>query len=239
MIRAERPDRGRVSGRAVHRGPVQFLGNYLPRVYPVHLRGTGEGFAANIGGRMIGTSFAAVSSYSSPAISARRSRRRLHDGLHGRRRGAVRVFWSAAIACFCLPEPVPEELARLASGAAVLLRHAGMRPADSRLDAAARRASMVSSINLAVFVAPPDGVLQVDARADVVGDHGHALAELWGTRCTGCTSTWPCSSVSFEMIADRDTRQCSRGRCRARGHRDRWSAFSCRRRSRPGRAPPC
>jgi hypothetical protein len=37
-----------------------FWGNYLPRVYPVHLRGTGEGFAANIGGRLIGTLFAAV-----------------------------------------------------------------------------------------------------------------------------------------------------------------------------------
>ena len=37
-----------------------FWGNYLPRVYPVYLRGTGESFAANIGGRMIGTSFAAV-----------------------------------------------------------------------------------------------------------------------------------------------------------------------------------
>jgi len=35
-----------------------FWGNYLPRVYPVHLRGTGEGFAANIGGRLIGTLFA-------------------------------------------------------------------------------------------------------------------------------------------------------------------------------------
>ena len=35
-----------------------FWGNYLPRVYPVHLRGTGESFAANIGGRLIGTSFA-------------------------------------------------------------------------------------------------------------------------------------------------------------------------------------
>src|SRR5688500_19890438 len=30
-----------------------FWGNYLPRVYPLHLRGTGESFAANIGGRMI------------------------------------------------------------------------------------------------------------------------------------------------------------------------------------------
>lgn len=35
-----------------------FWGNYLPRVYPVHLRGTGESFAANIGGRLIGTCFA-------------------------------------------------------------------------------------------------------------------------------------------------------------------------------------
>jgi len=37
-----------------------FWGNYLPQAYPVHLRGTGESFAANVGGRMIGTSFAAI-----------------------------------------------------------------------------------------------------------------------------------------------------------------------------------
>ena len=36
-----------------------FWGNYLPRVYPTYLRGTGQSFAANIGGRMIGT-FAAL-----------------------------------------------------------------------------------------------------------------------------------------------------------------------------------
>lgn len=35
-----------------------FWGNYLPRVYPTHLRGTGEAFAVNVGGRMIGTSAA-------------------------------------------------------------------------------------------------------------------------------------------------------------------------------------
>ena len=34
---------------------LTFWGNYLPRVYPVHLRGTGEGFAVNVGGRMLGT----------------------------------------------------------------------------------------------------------------------------------------------------------------------------------------
>jgi len=37
-----------------------FWGNYLPRVYPTHLRGTGESFAANVGGRMIGTSAALI-----------------------------------------------------------------------------------------------------------------------------------------------------------------------------------
>lgn len=41
-------------------GQFSFWGNYLPRVFPVHLRGTGESCAANIGGRMIGTSFWAV-----------------------------------------------------------------------------------------------------------------------------------------------------------------------------------
>jgi hypothetical protein len=40
-------------------GQLSFWGNYLPRVYPTHLRGTGESFAANVGGRLIGT-FAAV-----------------------------------------------------------------------------------------------------------------------------------------------------------------------------------
>jgi MFS family permease len=33
-----------------------FWGNYLPRMYPLFLRGTGESFAANVGGRMFGTS---------------------------------------------------------------------------------------------------------------------------------------------------------------------------------------
>jgi len=35
-----------------------FWGNYIPLVFPLHLRGTGEGFAANIGGRILGTAAA-------------------------------------------------------------------------------------------------------------------------------------------------------------------------------------
>jgi hypothetical protein len=37
-----------------------FWGNYLPRAYPTYLRGTGESFAANVGGRLLGTSAAWV-----------------------------------------------------------------------------------------------------------------------------------------------------------------------------------
>ncbi len=40
-----------------------FWGNYLPHVYPMHLRGTGESFAANIGGRMLGTPFMYVTHF--------------------------------------------------------------------------------------------------------------------------------------------------------------------------------
>ena len=39
-------------------GLHSFWGNYLPRVYPTRLRATGESFAANIGGRVLGVSAA-------------------------------------------------------------------------------------------------------------------------------------------------------------------------------------
>jgi hypothetical protein len=51
---------------------LSFWGNYLPRVYPVHLRGTGEGFAANVGGRMLGTSAAYVTTHLAVVMPARR-----------------------------------------------------------------------------------------------------------------------------------------------------------------------
>ncbi len=37
-----------------------FWGNYIPKVFPTYLRGTGESFSANVGGRMIGTAAALV-----------------------------------------------------------------------------------------------------------------------------------------------------------------------------------
>ncbi len=86
-----------------------FWGNYLPYVYPVHLRGTGESFAANIGGRLIGTSFAAVTSFiagtawvpggSPPAKTAFTA-----AGV------ALFVYLVGSIACSWLPEPKSRDL---------------------------------------------------------------------------------------------------------------------------------
>jgi hypothetical protein len=39
-----------------------YLGEYLPKAFPLHLRGTGGSFATNVGGRMIGTSAAFLTS---------------------------------------------------------------------------------------------------------------------------------------------------------------------------------
>jgi MFS family permease len=44
--------------QALFNGLHSFWGNYLPRAFPTHLRGTGESFAMNIGGRVVGVSSA-------------------------------------------------------------------------------------------------------------------------------------------------------------------------------------
>jgi MFS family permease len=86
-------------------GQFSFLGNYLPRVYPVYLRGTGEGFAANIGGRMIGTSFAAVTTLLSKWAPGATPPLRLASAAAG---VALFVFLVGTIASFFMPEPGEE-----------------------------------------------------------------------------------------------------------------------------------
>jgi MFS family permease len=47
-----------------------YLGEYLPKAFPVHLRGTGGSFATNVGGRMVGTSASFVTtSLVAPLVS--------------------------------------------------------------------------------------------------------------------------------------------------------------------------
>lgn len=79
-----------------------FWGNYLPRVYPVHLRGTGESFAANIGGRLIGTSFAWVTA--SLAVTSDRAYAPTKVALVAAGVGFT-VYLVGFIASFFLPEP--------------------------------------------------------------------------------------------------------------------------------------
>ncbi len=116
-----------------------FWGNYLPRVYPMHLRGTGESFAANIGGRLIGTSFAAITATlatagwlwgneldtTNAAIETAKAAKDMplvgQLTIKAGELAATQVAYTAAgvalfvflvgsIACFWLPEPSAEEL---------------------------------------------------------------------------------------------------------------------------------
>jgi MFS family permease len=87
-------------------GQFSFWGNYLPRVYPVHLRGTGESFAANIGGRLIGTSFAWVTA--SLAITPDRAYAPTKVALVAAAVG-FSVYLVGLLASFWLPEPGKEE----------------------------------------------------------------------------------------------------------------------------------
>ena len=88
-------------------GQFSFWGNYLPRVYPVHLRGTGESFAANIGGRLFGTLFAAVTATLAitPDSAFAPNKIALVAGAIG-----FSVYLVGFIASFWLPEPKREGL---------------------------------------------------------------------------------------------------------------------------------
>ncbi len=82
-----------------------FWGNYLPLAYPTHLRGTGESFAANIGGRMIGTSAALATTTLVTHMPGGAATRQLEyaAGIVG-----LCAFALGFIASFWLPEPAQE-----------------------------------------------------------------------------------------------------------------------------------
>jgi MFS family permease len=88
-------------------GQFSFWGNYLPRVYPLHLRGTGESFAANIGGRLIGTSFAWVTA--TLAVTPDRAYAPTKVALVAAAVG-FSVYLVGFVASFWLPEPPRENL---------------------------------------------------------------------------------------------------------------------------------
>jgi len=83
-----------------------FWGNYLPRIYPTHLRGTGESFAANIGGRMIGTSAALLTTQLAHLMPGATPPTKLAYAAAG---VAAFVYAGGLALSFLLPEP-PRDL---------------------------------------------------------------------------------------------------------------------------------
>ncbi|HEU4386719.1 MAG TPA: MFS transporter [Blastocatellia bacterium] len=86
---------------------LSFWGNYLPRVYPTHLRGTGESFAANIGGRMVGTSAALLTTQLAATMPGTTPAAHL---AYAAAAVAFLVYLVGLIASFWLPEPERDQL---------------------------------------------------------------------------------------------------------------------------------
>jgi hypothetical protein len=88
-------------------GQFSFWGNYLPRVYPTFLRGTGESFAANVGGRMIGTCAALLTTQLANVMPGAAAPTKLAYASALVGTGAYVIGLAAS---FWLPEPSREEL---------------------------------------------------------------------------------------------------------------------------------
>ena len=89
-------------------GQFSYFGEYLPKVFPLHLRGTGGSFATNVGGRMIGTSAAFLTTnILAPIMSGANTYDKvaLAAGIVG-----TGVFIIAICGSFLLPEPKSEPI---------------------------------------------------------------------------------------------------------------------------------
>ncbi len=84
-----------------------FLGNYLPRLYPTHLRATGESFALNIGGRVIGTAAALFTPLFASVFTAANASMQL---AHAAGIVALLVLSAGCLISAWLPEPETDAL---------------------------------------------------------------------------------------------------------------------------------
>lgn len=84
-----------------------YFGEFLPKVFPLHLRGTGGSFATNVGGRMLGTSAAFLTTnLVAPAMPGATTFDKVAfaAGVVG-----TSVFFLGFLLSFFLPEPPPEK----------------------------------------------------------------------------------------------------------------------------------
>jgi hypothetical protein len=88
-------------------GQFSFWGNYLPRVFPTYMRGTGESFAANVGGRMIGTSAALLTTQLANAMPGASAPTKL---AYASAIVGTAAYVVGLVASYWLPEPKQEGL---------------------------------------------------------------------------------------------------------------------------------
>jgi MFS family permease len=84
-----------------------YFGEYLPKVFPLHLRGTGGSFATNVGGRMFGTSAAFVTT---SLVAPHLSGSTFEQVATGAAIVGTAVFLIGFAASFLLPEPKPDQM---------------------------------------------------------------------------------------------------------------------------------
>jgi hypothetical protein len=84
-----------------------YFGEYLPKVFPVHLRGTGAAFATNVGGRMVGTAAAPLTtSIIAPLITV--GSNNFENVAYAAGVTGLLVFGVGFLVSFFLPQPPRE-----------------------------------------------------------------------------------------------------------------------------------
>ncbi|MBI4663330.1 MAG: MFS transporter [Verrucomicrobia bacterium] len=83
-----------------------YFGEYLPKAFPLHLRGTGASFATNVGGRMIGTSAAFVTA---SLVAPQLAGSTFEQVATGAAIVGTAVFLIGLALSFWLPEPKEEK----------------------------------------------------------------------------------------------------------------------------------
>jgi MFS family permease len=86
---------------------MSFWGNYMPLVYPTRLRGTGEGFAQNVGGRLLGTSAAFIAAQLANVTGGATPSAKL---AYAAAIVGTSVYAIGFVASFFLPEPRQDRL---------------------------------------------------------------------------------------------------------------------------------